>query len=385
MHTLAINYIIFSGYLMLLLLFKNNGIKMGMKEYIFIILSFISLMMLHIGVEVNSVEDLPKYEILYLQVVVYPFNQIFSLIKNTDYFWAIFCKMCSYVTKDFIWLLFVYNSILIISHFSIAKRYSPYIPISIVIFMAISYNQSLFVLRQYLAISFLLWSIPCIINKRIIPYLILCIIAFYTHSSSIIWFPIYFIYNIKNKRLFIATIAGIITMLSLLNTNIGRYILMFGLEFESYVDTSVKWNITAKLIPIMYLTTFCVFLKSHIFDEGINKLCFIALIIYAFCYLFAPPVNLLGRILKYYESLLFISVPITMVYMRNKLVKNLYLLSILILQGYLSINALDEFYFRDYTYRSISLIFNILILLSLIFMFYLFKNKLSNTNNETKL
>lgn len=383
MHPLAINYIIFAVFLLFLTLFGIKKAKIQKGEIVFLTASFFTLMLLHAGVKINSVEDLPRYEDTFKFIANADFKNIYGLIKNTDYFWAIFNKLCSYVTYDFTFLLLVYNLFLIGTHFLLAKKYSPYIPVSIVVFLLISYNQSLFVLRQYMAISFLLWTIPCIINRKLIPYLILCILAFYTHSSALIWFPIYFVYNIKNIKIFYFVIFLFAILMSFLNTNIGHLIILLGLEFESYVDVSVQWNMTIKFIAVSYLLTYVFALKSHVLDEGINKLCFLILLIYAICYIFAPPVNLLARILKYFEVFLFLSVPITMSYIKSKSIRLFYIITIMMLQGFLSLRALDEFYFCDYFFDGVSFDYFILIIIFYLLGLYLFKKDFfCNSNNQ---
>ena len=314
MHILATNYIIFSIYIVLLFIINYNNKKNGslnIGENFFISVSFFTLIYLHVNVNRNSVEDLPAYYETFQKISRVDFSKIFGQIRNTDYSYAIFNKICSLISNDFKSLLFIYNVILIGSHYLIAKKYSPYLPISIALFLLISYNQSLFVIRQYLAISVLLWTIPCILNKKIIPYIILSTIAFFFHSSSIIWFPIYFIYNIKNVKLFLISIILMIITMSYLSTNPTSLIILLGLEFENYVRDGFGMNLTVKLIPLMYLLCYCLFLRKHVLDEGINKLCFIALVVYTVTFFFAPPVGLIDRILKYYETLSFLSVPIT--------------------------------------------------------------------------
>lgn len=373
MHTLAINYIIFSVYIVLLYIINNNDnkfVRINSREKVFVILSFFTLIFLHVNVNRDSVEDLPNYYETFSKISQVKFSEIFQQIRNTDYSYAIFNKLCSLISNDFKCLLFIYNIILLGSHYLIAKKYSPYLPISIALFLLISYNQSLFVIRQYLAISVLLWSIPCILNKKIVPYIILSIIAFFFHSSSIIWFPLYFIYNIRNKKKFLVSIILMIVSISYLCSNPANLIMLLGLEFESYVRDDVGMNLTMKLIPFMYLLCYCIFLGKHIFDEGINKLCFIALLIYTVIFFFAPPVGLIDRILKYYETLSFLSVPITMYYCKLKQLSIPYFISILVFQGYLTAKSLNEFYFVDYYLDECSFILLLFILISVWLLVY---------------
>ena len=158
--------------------------------------------------------------------------------------------------------------------------------------------------------------------------------------------------------------------MSYLSTNPTSLIILLGLEFENYVRDGFGMNLTVKLIPLMYLLCYCLFLRKHVLDEGINKLCFIALVVYTVTFFFAPPVGLIDRILKYYETLSFLSVPIAMSYCKPKFLSIPYLISILVFQGFLTIKVLDEFYFANYRLDECPFSLIMLIIISVLLLMY---------------
>ena len=170
MHLLAINYIFFSVFLLIILLGKGFKIENKAGDKLFIIISFIVLAVLHIFVDINSVEDLSGYELGFKQMANTSLANIFDVFRKGDPLYAILNKVVVSFTNDFSFFLLLYNILLLGSHYSVLSKYSPCVPISIVIFLALTYNQSLFVLRQYLAISLLFISIPFIVERRMIAF-----------------------------------------------------------------------------------------------------------------------------------------------------------------------------------------------------------------------
>ena len=122
MHPFAINYLFFSVYLVVLLLFGNLQKSFGRKEYLFSSISFLTFMVLHVCVDTNSVEDLPRYKVFFHEINNLSFAKGIQLLVHGDYSWAVLNKLCAYISNDFTFVLFIYNllfkfiSIFIIRH-----------------------------------------------------------------------------------------------------------------------------------------------------------------------------------------------------------------------------------------------------------------------------
>lgn len=378
MHPFTINYLFFSIIVILLLLSRKFQLKHEAVDYIFIVFSFIIFNLLHVGVDINSVEDLPNYKELFQKVSTSNFLHFYEEILTTDYCYAFINKCVSYFSDDFLFLLLLYNLFLFYSHYNIIIKYSPFVPLSIVLMLLLVYNQSLFVLRQYLANSIILFSIPCIFKRQLFQYLLICLIAVFTHSSSLVWIPVYFIYNCKNRKSFV--LGLVITTLSyaVISLFIIQYMSLVHLEFGRYVDKSASTAIATIIIRLTYLMSYVIILKKHIYDDGINRLCFIALYLILIGYIFAPPIEMMSRVLQYYMTLMILSIPITMYYMKSIVVRAFFIISILLIEGILVSRGLNEFYFAYYSYDGVSFGYMLAILA---FSFLIFR-KYKHYNNR---
>lgn len=375
MHILGLNYIFFSVILLALLISRGVRLDNKRNELPFIALSFFVLAIFHVFVDINSVEDLPGYEIGFKEISQKPFKNIFGVFRKGDPFYAIFNAIISFFSSDFGFFLLIYNVILLISHYIIFNKYSTSVSVSVLVFLAITYNQSIFVIRQYLAISFLFFSIPFIINRKIVPFLFLCALAFFTHSSALLFVPLYFIYGVKNKIILISLLACAALFLFLIHEDLENFLIIFNVSYEEYLDVDNDRNLTAKLIPVSYWLCYMLAVRRNVFDEGINRLCFIALTFYVIGYSLAPSVGLIERIMKYFEIFVMFAVPVTMSYIKNAAIRILYLLSVLIMQGYLAINNLSEFYYSDYKISTLNIEYlTLLIAVDIILVIYI-KNK----------
>lgn len=90
---------------------------------------------------------------------------------------------------------------------------------SMFVFMCMYFNQSLNIMRQWLAIGIYLYGVQYLLEKKLVHYLIVCVVAMLFHSSAVITIPIYFIYhflqggNKHRKRTVLILFATVIAVL----------------------------------------------------------------------------------------------------------------------------------------------------------------------------
>ena len=109
-------------------------------------------------------------------------------INNLEIGYKLIVYLCLLITKDYVILFAVTSAIIIGLTFYTIYKESPYPVLSVVIyFLAGFFFHSLNLMRQYLAISILLFSYRYLIDKKYIVFLISLVIAFLLHSISIIF------------------------------------------------------------------------------------------------------------------------------------------------------------------------------------------------------
>ena len=109
-------------------------------------------------------------------------------VANLEIGYKIIVWICLLITKDYAILFAVTSAIIIGLTFYTIYKESPYPIISVLIyFLAGHFFYSLNLMRQFLAVSVLLFSYKYLIDKKYIKFITGVIIAFLLHSSSIIF------------------------------------------------------------------------------------------------------------------------------------------------------------------------------------------------------
>lgn len=174
-------------------------------------------------------------------------------------------------------LLFTCGTIIVLSFAFSVYKYSTLIWLSALLFLNIPYLQSLYVLRQYIAISICLLSISFVLNRKLLPFLVLIFLAFSFHKTAIIFSPVYFLYklNINIKFFIVSIIIGYIYY-SYGFSFIESFLFFSELGYAAYMDSFS--NATAIFIDAFLLVLFFV---AFNFKQlmGPSKLFFIMFII----------------------------------------------------------------------------------------------------------
>lgn len=108
-------------------------------------------------------------------------------VTNLEIGYKLIVQICLLVTKDYVILFAVTSAIIIGLTFYTIFKESPYPALSVIIyFLTGFFFHSLNLMRQYLAISVLLFSYKYLVDKRYLIYIASVIIAFLLHSISIV-------------------------------------------------------------------------------------------------------------------------------------------------------------------------------------------------------
>ena len=326
--------------------------------YLFVALGV--MLIFHAFRDPMTLEDTPYYARAFEEARLKP---IADIITNgyeelkTETGFAVFLKMIADVVP-FTQVLFIVTSTFIFFSFFVAiKRYSPILWFSVFVLMADSFPQSLFILRGFMAMSVLLFSIPFIIKRQLLPYLLLCLVAFSIHTTSVIFFPVYFIYGIKNALIlaFFLIVFGILLMLSF-EIILPFVVESFLSEYSVYIlgadnYEGGNWKMPALLSAILLVRI--IVMKGHFFEEGINRYCSVVLILALFLYVAGLGFGLISRMALYFSNLTFLILPNTMHYIRNQTLQFLACIAYILFTGFFFLKSSTGVFWVDYQLISI--------------------------------
>lgn len=139
-----------------------------------------------------------------------------------------------WLIDDFVFYQIIMAIICIIPPSVIIYKYSPYPLFSLLVWYA-CYISHIFNVRQVIAISLLFTTIPYIQNRKLIPFLFSFILAFCFHATAIVALPMYWLWNVKIRRMYAYIILGSVCFISIVGSSIIPS-LMYTLGGEFYAE-----------------------------------------------------------------------------------------------------------------------------------------------------
>jgi len=187
---------------------------------------------------------------------------------------GVLCKSLFDDYQFFIFICCLINTYLLVKFF---KRYVNNLPLALMIFLAMrGITLSTDLMRNSISLFIILNALQYIIEKKPLPYFLLCGVAVMFHSSALTFFPLYFLLNRKYNRwillsIFIAAniiyIAHIPILESILSLFIGRLADSTQLWIKAYLEMDSS---AVSFISIGYLERL---LTGILLFCYFNKLC----------------------------------------------------------------------------------------------------------------
>lgn len=260
------------------LFYNKRSLNLINRDGIYLFVVFILLFIIHAFKNPYSLYDIPSYidgykEIENSSLKELWYDNLYTLKAEKGYIY--FNKFLSFFSSSSLILLLATSFIILIGYYVAFKRYSAILWLSVFLFVIGSYNQSLYVLRQHMAMSILLFSYPYIIQRKFVKFFLIIIMAFSLHQSAIIFFPIFFIYGISSYRKIICCYAIGGCMLYFIMQELLIATLTYLNGYESYilgVDSSDGENGKMSILLIVLFGFRYYVMKRNMFNDGIDKL-----------------------------------------------------------------------------------------------------------------
>lgn len=312
------------GYLLLLsfLFYGGNTTNLSaksrfeFKDRVFLLLSFglLSFLAMFRGEQVGS--DTNSY-VFFFRILESSNKYAYASIRTRmEPGFVLFMKMLTYVSKSPQVVIIVSSCIIMFSILRFFIKYSKCIWMSVFFFFCLFYDASLNIMRQYLALSILLWAYDYIQKKDFLRFLILVILATTFHYTAALFIIAYFFQFLRLNRILITRflllfpigiVASFVLLTPLLSLShkLGMY--DYYNENNKYIAEGIKIATILKALLhglTVYLGIKIWNLMDYADDQGElnseDQLPFIFCMIGCFILVCSLPFNVLSRVAIYF-------------------------------------------------------------------------------------
>lgn len=300
------------------------------------------------------------YQYLYLQITKIPWSKILRyndfIYEKSEIGYIVLNKFLSNISEE-VQFLYVFVSAIYLSSVCIYFRKYSHIPIiSVFIFYVSFWFQSFYVLRQYLAIGLCLFSLHYVVSRNLKIFISIIILAFSLHQTSIVFVPVYFLYNhyleVNKRNLFLYLLLCILMAYSigfLMNFAVGSLV-----GYDSYLDSELMsdGNLKMAFVYISFFITYAIFTfrrKTSLVENLFFKMLGIAIMLQ----IAGSQFVLMQRLNLYYAISLLIIIPNTIKYIKNIKFKFAFVLYIVFIFTYIMYLDFEKNRYQVIPYSSI--------------------------------
>lgn len=194
----------------------------------------------------------------------------------------IFVKLTQMILPNFVFFLIIVAVIISVPMTWILYRFThslPAIVIGVLIYEALFSNFFETGIRQTLAMGIIYSSLPFVIRKKWIPHYLMLLVAYFFHSSALIFAPFYILCQLKINRKFLL-IAILLTPIIMVYSKDMIILVSDGTMFEQYALTTEHNAGTPVFSAMLLIVAIGVWMYSKRLDERImtNRMMIVAMI-----------------------------------------------------------------------------------------------------------
>lgn len=197
------------------------------------------------------------------------FNQSLR-IHYMEYGFDLLVQTIRGATANYLWLFIICSLIFFYFIYRAIYEQSNNPTLSIFVLFCAPYFFEFFSgMRQMLAVAIFLYSIKYIKQRKIIPYIILNLIGASFHSSSLVFLPVYFLYN---KKITLKLGLFLFAVVSILRPFIGKllYSIISLTNYSKYFDGAFDtghFGIVTLIVPLFIFLFSVLFYKNKTNNE----------------------------------------------------------------------------------------------------------------------
>ena len=281
---------------------------------LFFALASFALLVFFVGNR-STIHDTQEYQYMYELFYTDDLNQITDILNGTNKpkgpLFVIYMVLFKHFTHGTYndWLM----SIAIFQAFSIALFLNKY-SVNYVYSVYLFYTMSIFLwmvngMRQFIAITIILFAVDWLIQKKTVPFMIVVLIAYNFHSSAILWVPVYFMIHFKPWSAKFLICAALLTFAIIFVSNSS---LLDNTDYD-YMSTSNRSGINPFRLAVSMVIPVIAYTRKDIIEEKNDPLVNILInisIISVGCYVVGMFTNgVAARIAAYYDIFSLVLLP----------------------------------------------------------------------------
>lgn len=288
---------------------------------------------------VNVGTDLKRYIPRYKMIAETDFSHIFELRHTVDfeYGYILYNKVISIFSSNAQVLLIVTSIIIIFSFSYFIKKYSKIPWLSFYLFITLGFFGGSFnILRQYLAMSILLYSIKYIKERNLFKFLLCLVLATSIHTTAAAFVILYPLYNIKVNNEYITVLTCVLIILGLTSEFIIKLVLD-GTQYSKYLY-EIGNGLGNGSGGGMLMILITVFICMQLFKDSLKRVdakyvnLWLHMIIIAIIFnILALQLGIFERVMRYFIISMIIIIPNTIYSLKQKWLKSIGVIFVLLL------------------------------------------------------
>ena len=258
----------------------------------------------------------------------------FKFKENVEFGYQLLEYILLSLTRNYFWLFFITGLIVVYCYLKMIKKYSVNYLLSVFLFITLGTYVFFFNgLRQGLAMAIFVLATPYLLEKKLIPYILIALFASVFHISALFMVPFYLLSNIEIKKIYKVLISFFGSLIS--SRFLVSYLAESNQRYESYTEVSENPGGLLVLSFFTIIMIFIYFISSvyKIKEENFNRL----FTFYAIGVAFIIPVAMLGtnpsgpqRLLTYFIWPLILLLPIVFKKINNILFSSVFVVLMIV-------------------------------------------------------
>lgn len=267
-----------------------------------------------------------------------------SLIRYNEWGFTALNKVIAFFTSDYQWLFIITSLISLVLIYKSIKNDSVSIPFSILMLVLGSYYLASYnFVRQCIAIAIFAYSLKYVENRKPVQYFICVVLATTMHTISIIYFPFYFLGNLKlKKKLYYILPIVIIGGLAVSSPIVIRIISLT--RFSRNISIGQDYNL---LLSAVVLTIYYATILGFNENDTRYRMYANALLIAACCIGISSYAGATDRLIYAYYYINFLSIPHIFKYAKWR--KNTKLIKLVIMVVLIALWIFEHIYYDQFS------------------------------------